>query len=85
MGTEIRNVLMGRSKKEEAARREKSRLAKAGIYSSAGADLNATPLAPITVPATVGVHGWSRAVTSKNYDGRLSGSKATRAAPRDGT
>ena len=55
IGTEALNVVRGRATLRESWQRGKGRLARAGVYSTIGAAVNATPAAPASVPITVGL------------------------------
>ena len=55
IGTEILSVFKNRTTLGESWQRGKGRLARAGVYSTIGAAVNATPAAPASVPITVGL------------------------------
>lgn len=55
LGTEALSVFRNRSTLRESWQRGKKRAARAGVYSSIGAAVNATPAAPASVPITVGL------------------------------
>ena len=54
IGTEILSVFKNRTTIRKSWQRGKGRLARAGVYSTLGAAVNATPAAPASVPITVG-------------------------------
>jgi hypothetical protein len=55
IGTETLSVFRNRTTLRESWQRGKGRLARAGVYSTIGAAVNATPAAPASIPITVGL------------------------------
>ena len=55
IGGEVLSMFRNRTTFSESWRRGKGRLARAGVYSTIGAAVNATPAAPASIPITIGL------------------------------